>query len=198
MFAYIEGRIAEINPVCAVIDCGGVGYEIRISLHTYSQIKDLSQVKLQVQPVYREDAQQLFGFYTKSEKQLFLLLVSVSGVGANTACMILSAMSPGETVQAIMQEDVRKIQSIKGIGAKTAQRVIVDLKDKVAKVEMENATGEGGGIMAQAYPQRETALSALVMLGYAKTASEKVVDKVIADNPSADVESVIKQALRML
>lgn len=197
MFAYIEGRIAEINPVCAVIDCGGVGYEIRISLHTYSQIKDLSQVKLQVQPVYREDAQQLFGFFTKAEKQLFLLLVSVSGVGANTACMILSAMSPGETVQAIMQEDVRKIQSIKGIGAKTAQRVIVDLKDKVAKVETDQ-TGAQAGLMAQAYPQRETALSALVMLGYAKTASEKVVDKVMADNPSADVESVIKQALRML
>lgn len=158
MFAYIEGRVAEINPVCAVLDCGGVGYEIRISLHTYSQIKDLPQAKLLVQPIYREDAQQLFGFYTAVEKQLFQLLVSVSGVGANTACMILSAMSPAETVRAIVQEDVRKIQAVKGIGAKTAQRIIVDLKDKVGKVETAE-TPVGGGMLSQAYPQRETALS---------------------------------------
>lgn len=197
MFAYIEGRVAEINPVCAVLDCGGVGYEIRISLNTYSQIKDLPKAKLLVQPIYREDAQQLFGFYTAVEKQLFLLLVSVSGVGANTACMILSAMSPGETVRAIVQEDVRAIQAVKGIGAKTAQRIIVDLKDKVGKVEMEDAPARGD-MMAQAYPQRETALSALMMLGYAKNATEKVLDKVLAADPSADIESVIKQALRML
>ncbi len=197
MFAYIEGRVAEINPVCAVLDCGGVGYEIRISLHTYSQIKDLPQAKLLVQPIYREDAQQLFGFYTAVEKQLFQLLVSVSGVGANTACMILSAMSPAETVRAIVQEDVRKIQAVKGIGAKTAQRIIVDLKDKVGKVETAE-TPVGGGMLSQAYPQRETALSALVMLGYAKNAAEKVLDKVLAADPAADIESVIKQALRML
>lgn len=197
MFAYIEGRVAEINPVCAVLDCGGVGYEIRISLHTYSQIKDLPQAKLLVQPIYREDAQQLFGFYTAVEKQLFQLLVSVSGVGANTACMILSAMSPAETVRTIVQEDVRKIQAVKGIGAKTAQRIIVDLKDKVGKVETAE-TPVGGGMLSQAYPQRETALSALVMLGYAKNAAEKVLDKVLAADPAADIESVIKQALRML
>lgn len=197
MFAYIEGRVAEINPVCAVLDCGGVGYEIRISLNTYSQIKDLPKVKLLVQPIYREDAQQLFGFYTAVEKQLFLLLVSVSGVGANTACMILSAMSPAETVRSIVQEDVRAIQAVKGIGAKTAQRIIVDLKDKVGKVEMGDAPAQGG-MLAQAYPQRETALSALMMLGYAKNASEKVLDKVLSADPAADIESVIKQALRML
>lgn len=197
MFAYIEGRVAGLNPVCAVLDCGGVGYEIRISLHTYSQIKDLPQAKLLVQPIYREDAQQLFGFYTAVEKQLFQLLVSVSGVGANTACMILSAMSPAETIRAIQQEDTRKIQAIKGIGAKTAQRIIVDLKDKVGKVEAGEAEA-GGSVTAQAYPQRETALSALVMLGYAKSASEKVLDKVLAANPSADIESIIKQALQML
>ena len=197
MFAYIEGREAELNPVCAVLDCGGVGYEIRISLHTYSQIKDLPQAKLLVQPIYREDAQQLFGFHTAVEKQLFQLLVSVSGVGANTACMILSAMSPAETIRAIQQEDTRKIQAVKGIGAKTAQRIIVDLKDKVGKVEAGDAP-EAGGVSAQAYPQRETALSALVMLGYAKSASEKVLDKVLSANPSADIESVIKQALQML
>lgn len=197
MFAYIEGRVADINPVCAVLDCGGVGYEIRISLHTYSQIKDLPKAKLLVQPIYREDAQQLFGFYTAVEKQLFQLLVSVSGVGANTACMILSAMSPAETVRAIVQEDVRKIQAVKGIGAKTAQRIIVDLKDKVGKVETAE-TPATGGMLSQAYPQRDTALSALVMLGYAKNAAEKVVDKVLAADPAADIESVIKQALRML
>lgn len=197
MFAYIEGRVAGLNPVCAVLDCGGVGYEIRISLHTYSQIKDLPQAKLLVQPIYREDAQQLFGFYTAVEKQLFQLLVSVSGVGANTACMILSAMSPAETVRAIQQEDTRKIQAVKGIGGKTAQRIIVDLKDKVGKVEAGEAEA-GGSVTAQAYPQRETALSALVMLGYAKSASEKVLDKVLAANPSADIESIIKQALQML
>lgn len=197
MFAYIEGRVADINPVCAVLDCGGVGYEIRISLHTYSQIKDLPKAKLLVQPIYREDAQQLFGFYTAVEKQLFQLLVSVSGVGANTACMILSAMSPAETVRAIVQEDVRKIQAVKGIGAKTAQRIIVDLKDKVGKVETAETPAEGG-MLSQAYPQRDTALSALVMLGYAKNAAEKVVDKVLAADPAADIESVIKQALRML
>lgn len=197
MFAYIEGRIADINPVCAVLDCGGIGYEIRISLHTYSQIKDLTRAKLLVQPIYREDAQQLFGFYTAVEKQLFLLLVSVSGVGANTACMILSAMSPSEAVRAIVQEDVRKIQAVKGIGGKTAQRIIVDLKDKVGKVEAADAPSEGG-MLAQAYPQRDTALSALVMLGYAKNAAEKVLDKVLAADPAADIESVIKQALRML
>lgn len=196
MFAYIEGRVAELNPVCAVLDCGGVGYEIRISLHTYSQIKDLPQAKLLVQPIYREDAQLLFGFYTAVEKQLFQLLVSVSGVGANTACMILSAMSPAETIRAIQQEDTRKIQAIKGIGAKTAQRIIVDLKDKVGKVEAGEA--DGVSVSAQAYPQRETALSALVMLGYAKSASEKVLDKVLSANPSADIESIIKQALQML
>lgn len=197
MFAYIEGRVADINPVCAVLDCGGVGYEIRISLNTYSQIKDLPKAKLLVEPIYREDAQQLFGFYTAVEKQLFQLLVSVSGVGANTACMILSAMSPAETVRAIVQEDVRKIQAVKGIGAKTAQRIIVDLKDKVGKVETADAPA-GGGMMSQAYPQRETALGALVMLGYAKAAAEKVLDKVLAADPAADVENIIKQALRML
>lgn len=197
MFAYIEGRVAGLNPVCAVLDCGGVGYEIRISLHTYSQIKDLPQAKLLVQPIYREDAQQLFGFYTAVEKQLFQLLVSVSGVGANTACMILSAMSPAETVRAIQQEDTRKIQAVKGIGGKTAQRIIVDLKDKVGKVEAGEAE-TGVSVSAQAYPQRETALGALVMLGYAKSASEKVLDKVLAANPSADIESIIKQALQML
>lgn len=194
MFAYIEGVVADINPAYAVLDCGGVGYEIRISLNTYSQIKDSSKTKLWVHPIIRDDAHLLYGFSTMDEKRLFLHLISVSGVGANTACMILSALSPAETIQTIIQGDARKIQSVKGIGTKTAQRIIVDLKDKVGK----DVGSIGITAMEDVYPQRESALNALVMLGFAKTASEKVVDKVLLSQPELDIEGIIKQALRML
>ncbi|MEG1498563.1 MAG: Holliday junction branch migration protein RuvA [Bacteroidales bacterium] len=194
MYAYIEGTISELNPAYAVIDCGGVGYEINISLNTYSQIKDKSKAKLWVKQIVREDALLLFGFSDLVEKKLFMHLLSVSGVGANTARVILSTLSPKETAVSILNGDVKKIQSVKGIGTKTAQRIIVDLRDKLGKEDFSSSIPNA----ADLYPSKEEALSALVMLGFSKISTEKVLDTILSSQSDLTSESLIKQALRML
>ena len=195
MYAYVEGKITEQNPACVTIDCGGVGYEVNISLHTYTQIKDKDRVRLWIYQAVREDALTLFGFADKTEKELFLQLISVSGVGANTARMILSTLSPESTVKAILDGDAKKIQSVKGIGLKTAQRLIVDLRDKVGKLKVAEAQE---AFFPEISEERQEAVAALVTLGFAKTLVEKTVDKLLAKMPGLSTEEIIKQALRML
>lgn len=198
MFDYIKGSLAELTPTYAVIDCGGVGYLIHISLHSYSklslektQTKDLS--KLFIHQIIREDTNMLFGFAEKSERDVFRLLILVSGVGANTARMMLSSMSPTEIQSAIASGNVSQLKSIKGIGLKTAQRIIIDLKDKIGKV------GEEDELFIQSNNTiREESLSALIMLGFAKTSAEKVIDKIISDKKGISVEELVKEALNKL
>lgn len=193
MIAHIQGKLVEKTPTEVVIDCGGVGYEIHISLHTYSQIPESEQIKLYTFLQIKEDAHSLFGFAEKKERELFKLLISVSGIGANTARTMLSSLQPEQIIQAIASNDVRTIQSIKGIGLKTAQRVIIDLKDKVLKIYQieEISTGSYN-------TNKEEALSALEVLGYLRKNAEKALEKIIANNPSATVEELIKQALKVL
>ena len=176
-----------------VVDCAGVGYDVQISLNTYADVEPLSEGLLYTYHLVREDAQMLFGFSTPREKALFELLISVSGVGANTARMILSSLSPTEVEQAILSEDVPTLQGVKGIGAKTAQRVILDLKDKVLKVYgLEEVS------LSQNNTNKSEALSALDVLGFNKKQSEKVVEKLVSQNPEITVEELIKDALKNL
>ncbi|GAK97734.1 Holliday junction DNA helicase RuvonA [Nonlabens tegetincola] len=193
MIAQLQGRLVEKNLTDVVIDCHGVGYLVEISLHTYSQLPDNEQCKLYTYMQVREDAHRLFGFAEKSEREIFKLLLSVSGVGANTARTMLSSVAPTQIAQAIASEDVRTIQSVKGIGAKTAQRVILDLKDKILQVldnpEISIVASNTG---------RDEALSALETLGYARKQAQKVVDKILSNQPDATVEDLIKQALKQL
>ncbi|SEQ13564.1 Holliday junction branch migration protein RuvA [Flavobacterium urocaniciphilum] len=193
MIAHIQGKLVEKTPTEVVIDCGGLGYEIHISLHTYSQIPDSEHIKLYTFLQIKEDAHSLFGFADKKERELFKLLLSVSGIGANTARTMLSSLQPEQIIQAIASNDVGTIQSIKGIGLKTAQRVIIDLKDKVLKIYQieEISTGSYN-------TNKEEALSALEVLGYQRKNAEKVLEKIIANNPAATVEDLIKQALKVL
>ncbi len=193
MYAYIEGMIAEKNPTFVVIDCSGVGYLINISLHTFSQIKEKTHAKLLTHHLVREDAQQLFGFFDAFERKLFLHLISVSGVGANTARMILSAMTPEETAQSILSEDVKKLQSVKGIGGKTAQRIIVDLKDRLAKEDLTAVEH-----FAPVNSTKDEALAALVMLGFNRIAADKALQTISKMGTATSTEEMIKQALKML
>lgn len=195
MIEYIEGRIAEKNPAYVVVDCGGVGYFINISLHTYTQLKDMVQGKVYTHQVIREDMHQLFGFAEADERRVFRHLISVSGVGANTARMILSSLSPVDVQKAIATNNVQALQSVKGIGGKSAQRIIVDLKDKIGKSEF-TGTDSTGSVFDNS---RDEAVKALGMLGFAKTASEKLVDKIINSNSEKiSVEELVKQALKNL
>lgn len=193
MIAHIQGKLVEKTPTHVVIDCGGVGYHINISLHTFSQLKESENCKLFTFLQIKEDAHSLYGFADKKERELFKLLLSVSGVGASTARTMLSSLAPEHIIQSIASNDVGTIQSIKGIGAKTAQRIILDLKDKVVKLyQIED-------ISTMSYnTNREEALSALEVLGYIRKNSEKVVDKICVAQPEASVEELIKQALKAL
>jgi Holliday junction DNA helicase RuvA len=193
MITHIQGKLVEKTPTDVVIDCGGVGYHINISLHTYSLLPASEHVKLFTHLLIREDAHSLYGFVEKSERELFKLLISVSGIGANIARTMLSSLDSKQIIQAIAIADVVTIQSIKGIGAKTAQRVILDLKEKVLKIYDldENSLSYNNS-------NRDEALSALEVLGFVRKMSEKVVDKVISQNPEATVEIIIKQALKNL
>jgi Holliday junction DNA helicase RuvA len=193
MINYIKGIIAEINPTSVTIETGGVGYFINISVNTFSKLDGKSEFKILVHEVIREDAHQLFGFADKEERDIFRLLISVTGIGANTARMMLSSLSPGEVEKAIIESNVNVLKSVKGIGLKTAQRVIVDLKDKVGKA---SPTGE---IFTFAdNTRREEALSALVMLGFARSAVSKVLEKIIREEKNLTVEDLIKRALKNL
>ncbi len=193
MISHIQGKLVEKKPTNVIIDCGGVGYHLNISLHTFSQIPDQENLKLYTHLQVKEDSHTLFGFTTTSEREIFRLLISVSGVGASTARTMLSSLTPKQVKEGIAVGDVALIQSIKGIGAKTAQRVILDLKDKILKVYDidENSALESN-------TNKDEALSALEVLGFLKKQSERVVDKILSQDPKADVETIIKQALKNL
>ncbi len=193
MYNYIRGKLDEATPAYAVVDCGGVGYLLEISVNTYSQIKDLDEVKLLVHEVVREDAHLLMGFYTEAERQMFRLLIGVNGVGAATARIMLSSLTVDELTRAILDQDVKRVQKVKGIGAKTAQRILLELRDKVDPFATGLPAGSAGA--ASSGGNAEEALSALVMLGFPKTAAEKVLDKVCGANPGASVEDLIKLTL---
>jgi Holliday junction DNA helicase RuvA len=193
MIAHIQGKIVEKTPTDVIIDCNGVGYFINISLNTYSKIPDTPTVKLFTFLQIKEDAHSLYGFVEKSERELFKLLLSVSGIGAGIARTMLSSLEPKQIIQSIATGNVTVIQSIKGIGSKTAQRVILDLKDKVIKIYNIDEIS-----MVQNNTLKEETLSALEVLGYPKKSAERLVDKLIVDNPEASLENIIKLALKSL
>ena len=193
MITHIQGKLVEKNLTDVVIDCNGVGYLLNISLNTYSQIPDEEFLKLYIYLLVREDAHTLYGFASRSEREIFKLLISVSGIGASTARTMLSSLTPEQIKEGIAHEDVALIQSIIGIGAKTAARVILDLKDKVLKVyDIDEVSVNKNNT------HKDEALSALEVLGFAKKQSERVIERVIKQQPDADVETIIKQALKNL
>jgi len=193
MYDYLSGKLVEKNPTYVIIDVVGVGYLVNISLTTFSKIKDKENLKIFTYFVVREDAQILFGFADKNERLLFTYLISVSGVGANTARLILSSLTTEETFDAIVQSKINVLQGVKGIGGKTAQRIIIDLKDKLIKsgIELEKINENHNTI-------KEEALSGLLILGFNKLSDEKVIDKALKDENIVDVEGLIKEALKML
>ncbi|WP_162054983.1 Holliday junction branch migration protein RuvA [Pontibacter pamirensis] len=194
MIAYIDGKLTHKDPTYVIIDVGGVGYQIKVSLNTYSSLPASERCKLHTHLHIKEDAHTLFGFTTAAEKELFLLLISISGVGPNTGLMILSSLSVEEVQQAIAREDVRTIQQVKGIGAKTAQRIILELKDKVRKEAM---ISDAGVPAATHNMNRSEALSALVTLGFAKNVAEKTLDAIVKrEGGNLSVEELIKFALK--
>ena len=194
MFEYLKGSIAELTPAYVVVECAGVGYYINISLQTFSSLEGKSDVHIYLHQVVREDAHLLYGFASKEEREFFRLLISVSGVGANTARVILSSMSTAEIQKAIMQENTNALKQIKGIGLKTAQRIIVDLKDKVFGKE----TGSSQLFTSVNNTTRQEALSALSQLGFARQAAEKAVDHALKSGDLTSVEDVIRLALKYL
>lgn len=193
MIAHIQGKIIEKTPTDVVIDCNGVGYFINISLNTYSKIPNSDIVKLFTFLQVKEDSHSLYGFVEKSERELFKLLLSVSGIGANIARTMLSSLDPKQIIQSIATGNITVIQSIKGIGSKTAQRVILDLKDKVIKIYNIDEIS-----MVQNNTLKEETLSALEVLGYPKKSAERLVDKLVAENPDATLENIIKLSLKSL
>lgn len=191
MIHHLKGRLFEKNPTYLVIECNGVGYEVKISLNTFSGIGTSEEVTLLTKLIVREDAHILYGFLSKEEREIFQLLISISGIGPNTAMIMLSSLTPSEIAKAIVNEEVRIIQSVKGIGAKTAQRVIIELKDKMRHFSLsdENLTDNHN-------TNKFDALIALVSLGFDKKAVERTLDKIYNENDS--VESLIKHALKVL
>lgn len=193
MIAHLKGRLIEKNPTDVVIECNGVGYALNISLHTYSKITSEENITLYTHMLVREDAHTLYGFADKTEREIFRMLISVSGVGASIARTMLSSMSPLQIRDAIAANDVATIQSIKGIGAKTAQRVLLDLKDKILKIygidEVSSTVNN---------TNKNEALSALEVLGFVRKQAEKVVDTILKNNPEYTVEAIIKNALKNL
>jgi len=196
MIAYLQGKLAFKDPTYVLIDVGGIGYEVKISLQTYSKIKDQEAIRLHTYLHIKEDAHTLYGFWEESEKRLFLLLISISGVGPNTGLMILSSMSTEEVENAIISGDVASIQQVKGIGLKTAQRVILELKDKISK---STATGAGQqiGFLKSSNKVREEALQALLTLGFPKAAAEKNINQVLKKTDGEiSIEDLIKASLK--
>jgi len=202
MIDYIKGQLTELNPTYAVIEAAGVGYEINIALPTYSALIDQKEAKLYTTEIIREDTHDLFGFTTKGEREVFLQLTSVSGIGGNTARMIMSAFPAGDLRQLIATGNSKAISQVKGLGPKTAQRLIVDLKDKILKIDLGDGitpdTTESALFPIESNPIKDEAVSALTMLGFAAAASSKAVDKILKQSPSASVEQVIREALKML
>lgn len=196
MMEYIKGDIVELAPARMIIECGGIGYELNISLTTYSAFNGKQSGKIYVYEVIREDAHLLFGFAGRDERELFLLLTSVSGVGPNTARMILSSLPPSELIQVIASGSETALTAVKGIGQKTAQRILVDLKNRVKADDI--ITKADGAKAMGSDATRDEAVAALVMLGFQKAASQKVVGTILKSSPALAVEQVIKSALRML
>jgi len=193
MIAHLQGKLVEKNPTEVIIDCNGVGYHVNISLHTYSLLPNSEAIKLFTYLQIKEDSHTLFGFVEKSEREIFKMLLSVSGIGASIARTMLSSLEPKQIIQAIASGDLVTIQSIKGIGSKTAQRVLLDLKDKVLKLyDLDEVS------MIQNNTNKDEALSALEVLGFVRKSSERVVEKIVKENPEATVESIIKLALKNL
>lgn len=193
MITQIIGRLVEKTPTQVVIDCNGVGYAVNISLHTFSQINDNENIKLYTHLQVREDSHTLFGFNTTIERSVFLLLISVSGIGSSTARMMLSSLEPLQIQRAIISEDLNTIKSIKGIGLKTAQRVLIELKDKMLNLQVEGEIQNFGNNTI-----KDEALSALEVLGYTRKQSERILDSIIQSAPESSVEELIKEALNKL
>lgn len=199
MIDYIKGELAELSPASATVEAAGVGYAMSISLTTYSAIQGKNTVKLYVYEAIREDAYVLYGFSGKKEREMFQLLITVSGVGANTARMVLSSMSVAELCAAISTGDERLIKSIKGIGLKTAQRIIVDLKDKIVALGIADELPAGGSVAVTVDTAvRDEAVAALTMLGFSPAPTQKVVVQILKDQPDAPVEQVVKLALKQI
>ncbi|NOY37975.1 MAG: Holliday junction branch migration protein RuvA [Chlorobi bacterium] len=193
MYEYIKGTIHEITPANVIIDSGGMGYHILISVHTFSLLKEKKETLLYLHQVVREDAHLLYGFAEKQEREIFRLLISVSGIGAGTALLVLSSLTPVEVSRAIASENVTLLRNIKGIGTKTAQRIIVDLKDKVGRI-----AGKDEFLVPADNTILDEALSALVTLGFGKAGVNKVVEKILSENPEWPLEDIIKEALKHL
>lgn len=193
MIHHLKGQLIEKNPTYVVIDCNGVGYLAHISLHTFSLLPASEAIKLYTHLQIKEDSHTLYGFMEKSEREIFRLLISVSGVGASTARTMLSSLEPKNIIEAIAGGDAATIQSIKGIGAKTAQRVILDLKDKIIKIFADDEV-----FVSKSNTNKEEALSALETLGFARKQAEKVIDKILKETTDPTVESLIKSALKNL
>lgn len=199
MIEYVRGTLAELSPTQAVVEAGGVGYLLAISLNTYTALQGKGEAKLYVFESIREDAYQLFGFATKQERTLFGLLVAISGVGGATARMVLSAFTPADLARIVESEDVRSLKSVKGIGPKAAGRIIVELKDKVQTLYA-NASGDAAGDSPKpvSSPVVDEAVQALAVLGFPPAAAHKAVTMIVRDDPSAQVQSIIKRALKLL
>ena len=193
MITHIQGKLVEKTPTHVIIDCNGIGYFVNISLHTFSQIPDLEAIKVYTHLQVKEDSHTLYGFISSAEREIFRLLISVSGIGANTARTMLSSLTPKQIREGIAVGDVALIQSVKGIGLKTAQRVIIELKDKVLKIYDIDETS-----LTPNNTNKDEALSALEVLGFMKKQSERVVEKVVTSTPDASVEFIIKEALKNL
>lgn len=198
MIEYLKGELTEITPALAVVECNGVGYGVNVSLNTYSAIQGKKEVKLYIYEGIREDAYVLYGFATKQERELFLLLISVSGIGGNTARMILSALTPAELCNVISSGNDKLLKTVKGIGLKTAQRIIVDLKDKIASTGIDSGATVSSLVASANTEIFEEAVAALTMLGFAQAPSQKVVSAILKEEPDAPVEKVIKLALKRL
>jgi len=193
MITHLKGKLIEKNPTFLVVECSGVGYFVNISLHTFSKLTAAENIQIYTHLQIKEDAHTLFGFSEKSEREIFRLLISVSGIGSSIARTMLSALSPAQVRDAIASGDVTTIQSVKGIGAKTAQRVILDLKDKVLKIyDIDEVS------TSQNNTNKEEALSALEVLGFVRKQAEKIVDKVVSQDSTLSVENIIKLALKNL
>ena len=194
MIAHLRGKLVEKNPTDIIVECNGVGYFLNISLHTFSQLPTEENIFIYTHLQVREDAHTLFGFMQKSEREVFRKLISVSGIGASTARTMLSSLTPSQVIEAIIHEDVTVIKGVKGIGAKTAQRVIIDLKDKLGEVSAD----VNEIVTSSRNTYKDEALSALETLGYTKKQSEKVVNRIIKEDAEASVETIIKLALKNL
>ncbi len=193
MYEFIQGTVVELTPAYTILENNGIGYFVNITVNTYSKLKVEGKCRMLIHQIIKEDAHQFFGFIETDERELFRLLISVSGIGANTARIILSSLTPDELASAIAHENVKMLQGVKGIGLKTAQRMIVELRDKVNKIQLENKIS-----VVQNNTLRDEALSALVMLGFARNNVQKALEQITKDNKSLTVEEIVKQALKVL